>query len=804
MATKDFERTQYPKPARWIAPAGARGLRGCVFRARRRVDRTQLDQAGWVYIAAESRYMLYVNGVCVGTGPARGTRACNFLDRHNAAAHLKSGENIIAVEVFCDNFPTYVAAPAEPALFFTSGSLFTDETWQVQIAKEYRTQDVQKYTSQIGLMEWRDLRQAPQDWERFQDDSTWFPACMIPDDRPIRAKTLFLRDVATLQHTRLLPKDIPVVRALMPLSEPNAVGVAGLLSTEPHLPMSLDARALLRGETVYVPAASNGGGVTLIIDFGKEFIGHFQMDIDAPAGTIVDIGYQEEIQDERLQLHPAEGYHFADRYILGEGRRQISNPLRRRGGRYMQLAMRGFDRPIRLHGLTLIDERYPIEVHAEFSCDSDFHNTLWHRCLATLSVCATDTVMDCPWREMAFWVNDFLVVNRFWLEMVNTADLPRRCMALALSQREANGLIGGVCPTDDNPYVVLFATNLFLPLALKDYLAYTGDRQFVEAVLDETADLVDQCEKFADASGMLCPPKEIWNFVDWSFQFTNRPLDGKNACVVNWFHVHALQCLADLYSPCNPQKASEYRQRAARKAAQIDHIFWDNQRACFLEWLGQEASQAPELAGKLTHALALLSGHLNPDRRSAVEQALFRDDLHLPELYMLYFVFEAMAGIGRLDEVHRLIHRYWGPILQSGSPTIWEFNVHRHGKQAIGGVGSLCHAFSLAPVNVMQRHVLGIAPLSDGFGRFSINPCLGGMQHVRGTVRTPRGVIKLSCDRQSGGTRISLSVPRGCVGILPDGREVPAGDHETIVEDGCIVSEAHASLHGHAGIRYGD
>src|SRR5690606_19309812 len=145
-----------------------------------------------------------------------------------------------------------------------------------------------------------------------------------------------------------------------------------------------------------------------------------------------------------------------------------------------------------------------------------FLDTLWARCVATASACATDTVMDCPWREMALWVNDLLVVNRYWLQLTNRGDLARRSIALALSQRDPSGLIPGVCPSDGRPGLVLFPTNLFLPRMLHDYLMYTGDGEFVRDVLDEAIHLVAQCERHRDGRGLLRPPPTLWNFVDWS------------------------------------------------------------------------------------------------------------------------------------------------------------------------------------------------------------------------------------------------------------------------------------------------
>jgi len=777
---KPLGRSLYQEPVKWIAPPEVSTERGCVFRARKTFSHEALEGADLLHIAAESYYVLYVNGILVGKGPVRATRVCNFFDSYQVAPYLREGDNTIAVEVFCNNFPTFLASPAEPGLFISIGRWTTDESWQVQRAAEYRSTDVDVYTLQIGLTEWLDLRQDPLGWQIGNDAGDWQDALLLPLDRPIYAKALYRRDVAFLRETGLTPKLIPVVKRLEP-SSPEATDVAIRLSTEPHLPCQLNASSLTRGRFLDVTSAETGGNVTFICDFGQEFIGHLDLEIEAPAGTILEVGYEEALQAGRLQLAPAH-YRFADHYILRDGRQRISNALRWRGGRYVQLALRGFDRDVRVHSVNILDRRYPIDEPAVFSCDHEPFNDLWSRCLATLSACVTDTVMDCPWREMAFWVNDFLVVNRYWLQMVGRTDLLRRSLALALSQREPSGFIGGVCPTNENPFFTLFATNMFLPMVLQDYLIHTGDRATVDLFIDEALDLVEQCEKCSTSNGLLCPPKEQWNFVDWSFHFVGQRLEGKNTCVVNWFYVHALKELSALYALSRPAKATELFVKAQFIAGQIDEAFWDEDQQCYREWLTCDGEEPAPVAGKLTHALALLSGLARPRYRDALEAALTRSDLHPPELYMMHFVFEALMQIQRLDEVVRLITLHWGSILETDSPTIWEANVYEHGKSAYSNTGSLCHAFALAPVNVFQRYILGITPIAQGFQRFRVHPQMGDLLQLRGSVPTPTGFIELECRREGASLVLKLSVPARCVGVLKDGREFSEGEHQFQVE----------------------
>ena len=149
----------------WIAPAGVAERKNCHFRVRRKADRNELG-SGLLSIAAESFYAIYVNGKFVGRGPARGTYSCNFIDTYDINPYLRENENIIAVEVFCNNYLTFISSPAEPAIFLQVGEVITDESWDIQIASDWR-EDVPKYTLQIGSMEWRDMSREPLGWTTF-------------------------------------------------------------------------------------------------------------------------------------------------------------------------------------------------------------------------------------------------------------------------------------------------------------------------------------------------------------------------------------------------------------------------------------------------------------------------------------------------------------------------------------------------------------------------------------------------------------------------------------------------------------
>jgi hypothetical protein len=70
------------------------------------------------------------------------------------------------------------------------------------------------------------------------------------------------------------------------------------------------------------------------------------------------------------------------------------------------------------------------------------------------------------------------------------------------------------------------------------------------------------------------------------------------------------------------------------------------------------------------------------------------------------------------------------------------------------------HAWGGAPANILPRFVLGVTPLTPGFGVAQIRPQPGSLTRVAGTVPTIRGPIEVEWNHQPGQSpRLAVSLP---------------------------------------------
>ncbi|MFA0771996.1 MAG: hypothetical protein REDVDVYQ_002529, partial [Candidatus Fervidibacter sp.] len=160
--------------------------------------------------------------------------------------------------------------------------------------------------------------------------------------------------------------------------------------------------------TIYPPRQ---GDVELLIDFGRELVGFWEFELDAPKGTVLDFYGFEAVHptdDGGFEIQHTWGLNNVMRYIARDGWQRYTSIVRR-GFRYLVLTVRfpkGEKRPVRIKTLRCLLNTYPHTERGEFVCDDWKLNEIWRMCRYTLRLCSEDTFVDCPAYEQTFWVGD--------------------------------------------------------------------------------------------------------------------------------------------------------------------------------------------------------------------------------------------------------------------------------------------------------------------------------------------------------------------------------------------------------------
>ena len=116
-------------------------------------------------------------------------------------------------------------------------------------------------------------------------------------------------------------------------------------------------------------AASSSRDAAIVLDFGETVTGYPRLDIEAAAGTVIDIAYGERLRDGKPEL-PIRGpitSSTVHRYIAREGRQQWEK-FEWAGFRYLQVTVRKQSGPVILHKVWLNETGYPVEERGSFEC----------------------------------------------------------------------------------------------------------------------------------------------------------------------------------------------------------------------------------------------------------------------------------------------------------------------------------------------------------------------------------------------------------------------------------------------------
>ena len=203
------------------------------------------------------------------------------------------------------------------------------------------------------------------------------------------------------------------------------------------------------------------------------------------------------------------------------------------------------------------------------------------------------------------------------------------------------------------------------------------------------------------------------------------------------------------------KEPTTYKTLADRLRQQIHTTFWDESKQAYLHAI--EDGQINAQITKFPNMFAILYGYTDESQsRHIMEHVLLNPDVPpITTPYMRFYEMEALCQLGQQEQVLKQMRSYWGGMLHEGATTFWEkYNPEEKGAQHLAMYGrpygkSLCHAWGASPIYLLGRYFLGVRPLMPGYREFEVQPQLGGLKQMEGSVPTPDGLIHVSVKQHS-------------------------------------------------------
>ncbi|HRU05059.1 MAG TPA: family 78 glycoside hydrolase catalytic domain [Candidatus Brocadiia bacterium] len=721
-----------------------------VFAAKKTLRLEAVPRRAVVHVAADSRYAFFVNGIFAGRGPVRGTHRLTFHDTYDITPLLSPGENTLALAVMVFGQAFFVYVVGQPGVWLegeievggVTECVATDGAWRVKPLKAYDDRAT-LYTFQAGWSEWyrADLEE---DWTG-PSTKGWRKPETLTLDEALAGRELRPRMIGPMADTLWTPRSAPRA-TLAPPPPPELMDDYGkLMDVEPVLPApeglltGAEGAAAVWPLVIHPPADRQCA--RLLFDIGRLEAGHLEFEIEGPPGAIMDIGYNEALVEGRLPTAHGElgkGYRFADRYVLGQGRRRYVSLFAFRAARFIQIVLRQFGAPVTLHSLGLRSGVAQAERRGRFCCSDLMLDKVYEAASMTLRLCMWDTYMDCPWREQAMWVGDMFAESLYESVTLGGYAMSRQCLEMASHGMTDEGYLRSVYPSEATRNIPSFS--LLWVMSVDNYVRFSGDASLLAPVFETVVRIMETFDRQRAENGLLNEIEGAWQFYDWGW----KTFEGQNA-------IPSLLCFGALNAAARLARrlgraavAQVWEARAQELAAAVNRVLWSDQTRSYHDGVLPDGRLA-DRRSQHVNALAVSLGLAPADRLAGALDALERggQDVILADPFYHHFVLDALGRGGRLTKAIEVVRQRFQPMLSSATGTIWETWT---GKISRGDANcwSLCHAFSCGMLWLFPAYILGVTPLEDGWRRFRVAPATGGLEFAQGTLPTPWGGIQVS------------------------------------------------------------
>ncbi|MDT8389149.1 MAG: family 78 glycoside hydrolase catalytic domain [Lentisphaeria bacterium] len=754
-------------------------------------DCDQPDPGAELVISADTDFIAWLNGTLIGHGQYSDYPDQKTYDRFSVGSALRQGSNTLAVTVFYNGRDSSVYRRGKPGVVFeirgTGLSVISGTATRCRPNPSYHSGSIAIVSGQLAYTfgydaSREDNRHVPDDipggdWRRVAASEATCPpgrrtlnprpVARLVDGGPTAARLHACGYVRRLTGGDQKPDgdhqaDSTVISpaARMQTDFLSAVSTRDLFG----VPFGAELADRPSGIRPISPDLNGHDGIYIIVDMGQEEAGHLEFEIDAPAGTILDIGYGEHLDDLRVRTCVG-GRNFASRYICRQGRQTFTHRFLRWAGRYLQVTIQ--EGNFTLRRLHLRRQEYPVTYQGKLETNNSLHTAILDTCRRTLTLCMHEHYEDTPWREQALYANDARTQALCSYYAFGETQFPASSFSLLGRGLREDGFLELTAPA--RPKVTIPSFTLVWMLAVRDHYLYSGDatlaRQFLPQIISMLTTFLTERR---DGLLPLRQAQGVWHFYDWTRGLSGYGeedfANGLTAdAPLNCFLILALEAAREIIQWLGDD-GQEYRDTEAIFSAAVDDLRGHVGAAFYRP--DEEAfatHNQPGPLSELTQALAVLSrAGTEAMRENALARMAQTDSgLIAPGLSQSFYTFEAlMTRKGKYGPVVlERIEKQWAHMLRSGATTFWETI---KGAGDFSNAGSLCHGWSAVPLYVFFHHILGVRPRAPGFSAFSLDPMIGATPVCSGTVPVPVGEITVAWNYATGKQIYTMRAPDSC------------------------------------------
>ena len=725
-------------------------------------------------VTGSTVYRVFTNGAFRGYGPARGPHDYYRVDEWDLTPALRSGRNLVALEVAGYNVnsyylldqPSFLQAEIAAGANVLASTAGAGSQFEATILSE-RIQKVQRYSFQrpfsevyrprVGYDRWRsDLSSALRPLECSVLPAKQLLPRRVPypeftQRRP--AKHVSRANVRTGVAVEKLWKD----RSLtgigdklggFPESELKVIPSLELQQVAPESPEILDL-PYASGEGIDV-----GPYTQHIVDFGAEVTGFIGAKVNCSKAARLFLVFDELLSDGDVDFKRLSCVNIVS-YELPEGSFALEafEPYTLR---YLKLL--ALDGECEVTDVYVREYASPDGRRAHFQASDERLNKLFAAGRETYRQNAVDIFTDCPSRERAGWLCDCFFTSRAALDISGSTTMERNFFEnFQLPPHFAfipEGMLPMCYPADHNDGNFIPNWSLWFVLQLEEYLTRSGDRQTVEALHSKIVRLFEYFGRFENQDGLL-EKLDGWVFIEWSkandyVQDLNYPS--------NMLYAAALDAAARMYGSQGwAAKAARVRETVRRQSFD-GHFFVDN-----------AVRQNGKLEVTHNHSevcqyFAFFTGTASPEAHAELWRTL-REQFgpQRQETKAFPEVAPANAFVGNVLRLELLSQQGLSRQMLEESVSYYLYMAERTGTlwEDISPTASCNHGFASHLTHVLYRNVLGLWAVDRINKRVRIRLPDVPLSSCAGGIPTIYGMVELSWKVNGDSISYQVSTPEG-------------------------------------------
>ncbi len=766
--------------ARWIWHADAPQRNAWVlFRSEFDID---CPGNARLFISADTRYRVWVNGVLLGDGPPQSQPYHQYYDERDLAPYLRGGRNCIAVVVHHHGVQAFASGGLLAELVDGQGvtRCATGSNWRAMVGNAWRADTHFCGANKIGpFQEHVDLRAMPAGWRETGFDAGGWQAPTVVSDRSGNGVPampwcrMVPRDIDFLTFGEVYPKSIQSVEECLDLANRHRSNDLSVSLSQVGRPLDWakigDSGHLLQAEgwTFLACSDRHQDGVTdgrydpcLTLDFGRVLTGYAEVDVEAPAGAHIEIGYAERLVDGHF--NNTIECPFSDHVILAEGQ-NVFRPMVWRSFRYLRLRVKYCEAGLRLRAIRAIEVNYPYTKRGAYR-GTERLEKIFGICRTTLELCSIESLMDTPFREQAQWLGDVAAVTVPGIyACFGDTKLPGKFLRQAAMNTRPTGLIANISNVASQDWQNDIPDySLWWVIALWRHYAYTGDVRYLHECYPEMQRVMRTHLERINGDGLL-DSLFGWIFIDWAH------IDKKGVSApYNAIFAGACDAAAAIASVKQDRWAEEtYRLAAKGVRGAFAGTFLQPGTGLVVDAVsgGVRSDRCSEHGNAAAIAFDCVDRKAGDQIIDIVFDACCVKTTEAQPFFMVV-VLEALRRRGRTDLALRLIEDRWGRRMLDRGFTSCTEEWYENGSWRDGCWHGFerthSHAWSGCAAEFLITGLAGIKILEPGCSKLSIDPYQSGQAYAV-VYPAPQGDVTVKWD----GAGVQIDVPQGVEVVRP-------------------------------------